>query len=129
MKLNEFSRIKAYRKNGRLSVILKLSLPKITDGAAGEAATGVFNAFYASLAEAYVGELTDAPFNTGNSVARVTVDFTDITDEYTAAHPRVCRRCKSAIVILRRVSITAPEIRKELEYTDIYDTAYGFFVK
>ena len=121
MKLSCFSRMKAYRRNGRLSFILRLSLPQ-TSG------QEVFNSFYITLAQRYV-EALDLYRGGGDEVFRITVSFADITEEYVSAHPKILKRCKSPIVILRTVKSDLEKKVKCAEYVDIYDTARGVFIK
>lgn len=119
--------MKAYRENGRLSVILKLSLPTAEAGNFEE-----FNLFYTSLAETYVKKLSDVCFPERREYkmpVTVTVGFENITEEYLHSHVKLLKRCKNPIVIKRHVRINMGGEIKYAEYNDIYDTTGGVFVK
>ena len=121
MKITYFSRMKAYRKDGRLSAILKLSLPAVEVSDGEENVFSEFNSFYTSLAEIYIENLESVNFSNIRT-AKITVGFEDITEGYKV-------RRKNQIVIKRYIKIIDGEKARSAEYVDVYDTSLGVFVK
>ena len=129
MNILSFSRMKSYRKNGRLAIVLKLSLPRILED------TGIikpFNDFYSALAERYDLNISDITVVTENMnrPITVTVSFTDITEEYTKSYGRKNKANEGDVIVIKRlVRINSDGQVRSAEYMDIYNMSIGIFVK
>lgn len=129
MNILSFSRMKSYRKNGRVAIVLKLSLPRILED------TGIiepFNNFYSALAEQYDLNISDITVVTENMnrPITVTVSFTDITEEYTKSYGRKNKATTGDVIVIKRlVRINSDGQVRSAEYVDIYNMSLGLFVK
>ena len=125
MNIISFSRMRCYRKNGRISVILKLRLPLASEEGHAE-----FNSLYEKLSEKYLELPEKASYSqeTGARPAVVSVDYSIITDEYVSAHPKSEKR-RILIAIKRSVKINLQGRITEREYLDLYDTENRLFIR
>ena len=131
MKITNFSRMKAYRNDGRLSVILKLSLPILKqENEAEEAKVSAFNSFYLALAERYLSLVSASTLGDREmgSVASVTVGY-DIDAADLGRYKKAIQKCRDPIVIRRYVRINSSSTIKQSACIDIYDASLGVFVK
>ena len=128
MNISSFTRMRAYRKCGRLSLILKLSLPRIEAEARGYDA---FNNFYIGIAEKYLSLLENYNSKIIGSTrpVKVSADYSVITDEYMKKQSKKAPKLANAVVIKRTVSINNDGYIKRGEYIDIYDENIGCFIK
>lgn len=128
MNILSFSRMKSYRKNGRIAIVLKLTLPRL-DGE-GEA-NKAFNDFYYALAEKYDLSIADSKITSENIKRPITVNvtFRDITDEYLASHRRYKSKSAEIKVIKRLTRINSEGQTRSAEHTDVYSLKMGAFIK
>ena len=118
MKLSSFSRMKAYRKDGRLIYILKVTLPFV-EADDGEKDFETFNSFYIEAFAAYsdaVAALVDKSENLSKAF-KITVSFEEICS------------FENIIGIRRILSYRTGEDRVAKEDTDFYNTTCGVFIK
>jgi hypothetical protein len=120
--------MKAYRKNGRIAIVLKLILPRL-DGE-GEAIKA-FNDFYYALAEKYDLSIADSKITSENIKRPITVSvgFYDFTDEYIASHRRYKSKSDEIKVIKRTLRINSEGQTRSVEHTDVYSLKMGAFIK
>ncbi len=112
MEISDFKIMKAYRRSGRLSFLLKLSLPKCTEGHAP------FNEFYLKCAQAYT-ELCASLSESGKDergVEMMSVSF--------AAEQR-----EELILVERKMSYKTRSRECLRCETDFYSTVQDVFVK
>ena len=123
-----FSRMKSFRKDGRVRVILKLRLPRIS---CESEENPRFNAFYERLSEEYILMAQSLPSDTdeGARPTIVSVDFSVCTDGYIKKHPRLSEKLAAHIVINRETKINMGGRVIKKEHTDIYNERAMRFVK
>ena len=122
MNISSFGRMRAYRKDGRIALILKLELPHIDSD---DDAADVFNSFYEQLfnriSESADGLKREAPRGTAPDV--LNVSFSDITKEYLDGAPN------NRVAIKRIMRFRRGKNTEKREFVDVYDLKYGAFVK
>ena len=125
MNIFSFSRMKSYRQDGKVRVILKLKLPR----SGGE--SEVFDGFYERLADEYASLAVEAPYSTdvGTRPTTVSIDYSVITEEYMTSNPKTLKKHGNSIVIKRKTSINVNGKIRSYEYVDLYDTDSCLFVK
>ena len=128
MNILSFSRMKIFRKDGRVRAILKLRLPHISSEFA-EASD--FNGFYERLAEEYITLLPNVPYSAeqGSRPTTVAVDFSVINEEYLKEYPRLNKLWNSVTVIKRDVKINKNGEICHFSHIDIYNAKTQTFVK
>ena len=128
MNITSFSKMKCYRKNGRISVILKLRLPCDSDLLNRHPD---FNSFYEQLSEQYLLLLEKAYLNveSGARPAVVKVDYRVITDEFFANHPKLAKRYPRLTAVRRNTLISINGSSGEKECVDLYDEESRLFIK
>ena len=128
MNIFSFSRMKSFRKDGRVRTILKLRLPRIS----GESEENPeFNAFYERLAEEYIlmAESLTSYTDEGARPTTVSVDFSVCRDGYIKKHPRLSKKLAECTVIKRETKIKLGEQTVKKEYIDIYSEPKFRFIK
>ena len=128
MNIFSFSRMKSFRKEGRVRVILKLRLPRIS---CESEENPEFNAFYERLAEEYILMAESLPYSTdeGARPTTVSVDFSVCTDGYIKKHPRLSEKLAAHTVIKRETKINSGGQVRKKEHTDIYNEGASRFIK
>ena len=126
MNISSFSRMRCYRKNGRIAVILKLRLPFVQDS---EKHTE-FNGFYEKISERYLSlpQKTSYGAEAGALPAVISVDFCDISDVYADANAKTAKKNPRITVIKRILKINVQEKITEKEYLDLYDEEKRLFI-
>ena len=120
--------MKSFHKDGRVRVILKLRLPRTV---AEPEECSLFNNFYEKLAEQYISSSEHLPYSTekGSRPTTVNVDFSQCTDEYLRAHPKLKKRLATSVIIKREMKINVEGQIRRTEQIDIYDTKTSLFIK
>ncbi len=116
MKITEQKTMKAYRNNGRLIYILKMSLPFAEDGAR---AFSEFNSFYKAAKDAFLSlasALSEAADPSLFEVGRISVSFEHEMRD-------------GLLVIMRHFSISRGNEHFERCEEDFYESGLGVFVK
>lgn len=134
MKVFSFSRMKSFRKSGRLSVIIKLTLPELRVTSEDGVLSGadVFNSFYISLAESYqiaAGKIEIDEYMLGQRPITISIGFEDITDEYLSRNSKLIKKCHQPIVVKRYARKNRNGEITVKENVDIFDLEMGIFIK
>ena len=134
MEIAYFSRLKSFRKSGRLSVILKLTLPELrrdldeTDLGRIDA----FNSFYISLAETYqtaAGKIEVDESVLAQRPLMLNVGFEEITGDYLSKNAKLIKKCCEPVVIKRYVRKNRNGEITVRENVDVFDLKHGIFIK
>ena len=134
MKIASFSRMKSFRKSGRLSVILKLTLPELRQDF-DEADSGridTFNSFYILLAESYQTAAGKIGVDESVFIQRplmLNVGFEVITDDYLSKNAKLIKKCCEPVVIKRYVRKNRNGEITVRESVDVFDLKHGIFIK
>jgi len=125
--------MKSFRKSGRLSVILKLTLPELRSASdEGDLnSIDVFNSFYISLAEGYQTaagkmEIDESAF--AQRPLMLNVGFEVITDEYLSNNSKLMKKCCEPVVIKRYVRKNQNGEITVKERVDVFDLKLGIFI-
>ena len=126
MNFLSINRMRAYRRGGKVRLVLKLELPRLDEN---YSFSEPFNSFYASLADATAEALNK--IRTDENLlypAMLTVSFSDLTEEYIKAHKRMSARAGEYIVISRKFAFRTDSTAVR-EFVDIYDKSRCIFLK
>ena len=120
--------MKAFKRDGGLFALLKLTLPRILSD---DGTVSKFNAFYQSLAEDYLSEVESIKYSGGAEglPIKITVDYSVITEEYLKVHPKYKKQSGKLVIIKRTAQIKSKNEHRHAEYIDLYDFSNDLFVK
>ena len=120
------NRMRAYRRGGRVRLVLKLEYPRLDEGLPF---SEPFNSFYTTLADETLALFdnvkTDEKLLTP-TMAYVT--FLDLTEEYVGSHRRLSSMKDRYIVISRKMSFGSNSLESK-DFIEVYDKMRRVFIK
>ena len=128
MNFLSYNRMLVFKNDGRIALVLKISLPTLgEDNEAGSA----FSEFYSRLAEGMISVAKDASGNIQNGARPVTVTISFDEDSERSCVPKrlLKKRGEALTFIKRRVSVSSDTGIFEKEFFDIYDAQEKRFLR
>jgi len=122
-----FNRMNVYRRNGRIALVLKISLPQIPGD---DATSSSFNKFYQELADSLFlwCKSFRLPINFSSPI-RITVSFCEPSDDDMRRVKKRMREGQCFVFVLRETVINFDGAIQKERSLDVYDTEHDIFVK